>query len=83
MGSRRRPGETQRTVKWLPELSGRGVCAGCIAGALPEETYLEKIRTAGFRDVTVVSEHVGEKARVRESEEIEGALLSVSVLAVK
>ena len=57
--------------------------AGCIAGALPKETYLEKIRTAGFREVTVVSEHVGEKAGVRESAEIAGALLSIGVLAVK
>jgi arsenite methyltransferase len=57
--------------------------AGCIAGALPRETYLEKIRAAGFRAVEVVSEHVGEKAGVRESAEIAGALLSVNVLAVK
>jgi len=29
--------------------------AECIAGALDEEVYLEKIRTAGFRDIRVRS----------------------------
>lgn len=57
--------------------------AGCIAGALPKETYLEKIRSAGFREVKVVAEHAGEAAGVRESAEIQGALLSINVLAVK
>jgi arsenite methyltransferase len=30
--------------------------AGCVAGALPVEVYLQKMRDAGFRDVRVVSE---------------------------
>lgn len=71
-------GELPESVK-----NDAALYSGCVGGALPKDTYLAKIRDAGFREVRVVSERTGESAGVRESPELESLLLSVNVLAVK
>jgi arsenite methyltransferase len=51
--------------------------AGCVAGALPKEEYLVGLADAGFKDVEIVTETaIG-------SGEVEGAIASVNVRAVK
>ncbi len=51
--------------------------AGCVAGALPKEEYLAGLAEAGFEDVEVVTE------TAMGSGEIEGAIASINVRAVK
>ena len=45
-------------LKELPDALRDSVSAyvGCISGALPKDDYLEKIRSAGFEEVTVIEE---------------------------
>jgi SAM-dependent methyltransferase len=55
--------------------------AGCIAGALEQQEYLEKIKKAGFEDVEVVSSrgfYIENKAN-----QTKGKLLSITVKAYK
>ncbi len=51
--------------------------AGCIAGALPKEEYLAGLADAGFTDIEIVTE------TAMGSGELEGAIASVNVRAVK
>ncbi|MEE8352926.1 MAG: arsenite methyltransferase, partial [Dehalococcoidales bacterium] len=51
--------------------------AGCVAGALPKEEYLAGLADAGFKDVEIVTE------TAMGSGEVEGAIASVNVRAVK
>ena len=51
--------------------------AGCIAGALDERVYLDKIRAAGFEDVEVVSREIGAAEGVCAPEDVQ-ALLGVN-----
>ncbi len=51
--------------------------AGCIAGALPKEEYLAGLAAAGFDDIEIVTE------TAMGSGELEGAIASVNVRAVK
>jgi len=51
--------------------------AQCIGGALQKDEYLGAVRRAGFRDVTIVSEHV------YDLEALAGKIISVQVRAVK
>ncbi len=66
-------------LKELPESLKSSIEAyvGCVAGASKKEDYLAKIAAAGFRDVKVVSEVQ------MDSGEIEGAIASINVCAVK
>jgi SAM-dependent methyltransferase len=57
--------------------------AGCVAGALPEEDYLNSIREAGFREVRVVEERSGDLGGTDGTPGLEGRVFSVNVLAVK
>jgi arsenite methyltransferase len=41
--------------------------AGCVAGALDESVYLEKIRAAGFEDVAVASRDLADPEQVADS----------------
>jgi SAM-dependent methyltransferase len=43
--------------------------AGCIAGALDEAVYLDKIRAAGFQDIEVVSRDYASADQVLEAED--------------
>jgi SAM-dependent methyltransferase len=43
--------------------------AGCIAGALDESVYLDKIRAAGFEEVEVLSRQVAAAEQVSEAED--------------
>lgn len=55
--------------------------ACCIAGALEQQEYLEKIKKAGFEDVEIVSRrefYIGDKAN-----QTKGKLLSITVRAYK
>jgi len=47
-------------LKGLPEFVKQSIKAyvGCIAGALPKDKYLDAIRSAGFKDVSVMQESV-------------------------
>jgi arsenite methyltransferase len=65
-----------------------GLYVGCVAGASLREDYLQLMRDAGFRDVTIVQEQgytVGMENLAPESPEREafGAVTSVKVRAVK
>jgi arsenite methyltransferase len=68
----------------MPEAVKRSaeLYAGCVAGAMEREAYLDRLRTAGFRDVRVVTEHVVDvpNEALRRSD---AALLSVTVVGVK
>ena len=63
----------------LPEDVKNSIAAytGCVAGAYLKEDYLATIAEAGFKDVSIVSE------QAFGSGELAGAILSVSVRAVK
>lgn len=80
------------------ELPGwvRGIAeayAGCVAGAIPKDAYLQLVRDAGFKDVRVVSErrievpaellaeHLGPEQR-REASERDLHVMSVTVTGV-
>jgi len=54
--------------------------AGCIAGALEKSQYLETIRSAGFRNVNIVSEST---LTIDVSQELKGSIASVQVEAQK
>jgi arsenite methyltransferase len=45
--------------------------AGCVAGALEESDYLDKIRAAGFEEVEVLSRDYATAEQVAESEEVQ------------
>ena len=44
----------------LPEqvLKSSELYAGCVAGALRKEDYLDKIKKAGFKDINVIKENL-------------------------
>jgi hypothetical protein len=50
-----------------------GLWTGCVAGALLAEDYLDKLRAAGFEDVTV------EPTRVFESTDVESLAVELSI----
>lgn len=54
--------------------------AGCIAGALEKDQYLDTIRRAGFKNVRIVSES---KYSIASSPELGGKITSVQVEAFK
>jgi ubiquinone/menaquinone biosynthesis C-methylase UbiE len=54
--------------------------AGCLAGAFEKEQYLDLIRKAGFRSVTVVSERT---CSTDISDELKGKITSIQVEAQK
>jgi SAM-dependent methyltransferase len=55
--------------------------AGCIAGALEKQEYLNTIKKAGFRDVTIVAEHpFGEPGM---DNRLAGKIISIQVKAYK
>jgi len=54
--------------------------AGCIAGALVKEDYLDTIRRAGFKNVKIVSES---HYNIDVSEELHGKIVSIKVEAYK
>ena len=63
----------------LPEeiMNSMAAYAGCVAGASKKAEYLETVKAAGFKDVEIISEvQMG-------SGELEGAISSVNVRAVK
>jgi arsenite methyltransferase len=55
--------------------------ADCLAGAMAQEAYLETIRSAGFTEVTVVSESAYEAPG--SDERLHGKIISVKVSACK
>ena len=55
--------------------------AGCIAGALDKQEYLETIRNAGFNEVEIVSEKVYTEPNM--DERLIGKIISVQVKALK
>lgn len=55
--------------------------AGCLAGAMIREEYLDVIKSAGFEKISIDKEHVFLEANL--SEELKGKILSVSVKAFK
>jgi SAM-dependent methyltransferase len=55
--------------------------ADCLAGAMAKEAYLETIRSAGFAEVTVVSESPYEAPGM--DERLQGKILSIKVRALK
>jgi SAM-dependent methyltransferase len=55
--------------------------AGCLAGAMEKEVYLETIRHAGFAEVAVVSESSYEAPGM--DERLSGKIISVKVRAIK
>ncbi|MGA9349617.1 MAG: arsenite methyltransferase [Anaerolineae bacterium] len=61
--------------------------ASCLAGALDESVYLDKIRAAGFEEVEVLSRDYADPDQVTEGEEaqalLDGAGISTSELAQK
>jgi SAM-dependent methyltransferase len=61
--------------------------ASCLAGALDETIYLNKIRSAGFEEVEVLSRDYADPDQVTEGEEaqalLDGAGISASELAQK
>ncbi len=67
----------------LPEdvRSSFAAWAGCIAGAMEKEEYLNTIRKAGFRDVTVVSEHPFSEPGM--DERLRGKISSIQIKAYK
>ena len=55
--------------------------AGCIAGALEKQEYLNTIKKAGFRDVAIVAEHpFGEPGM---DDRLAGKIISIQVRAYK
>jgi arsenite methyltransferase len=55
--------------------------AGCIAGALEKQEYLETIREAGFRDVIVITEHPFTEPEM--GDRLAGKIISIQVKAYK
>ena len=55
--------------------------AGCIAGALDKQEYLETIRNAGFNEVEIVSEKAYTEPKM--DERLIGKIISVQVKALK
>lgn len=55
--------------------------AGCIAGALEKQEYLDTIKKAGFRDVTIVAEHTFGKPGM--DDRLAGKIISIQVKAYK
>ena len=55
--------------------------AGCIAGALEKQEYLDTIKKAGFRDITIVSEHPFGKNGM--DTRLTGKIISILVRAQK
>jgi arsenite methyltransferase len=55
--------------------------AGCIAGALEKQEYLDTIKKAGFKDVEIVSEHVFTEPQM--DERLIGKIISVQIKAYK
>lgn len=55
--------------------------AGCIAGALERQEYLDTIKKAGFRNVNVVAEHIFDESGV--DERLKGKIISIKVKAYK
>jgi SAM-dependent methyltransferase len=54
--------------------------AGCIAGAMEKNAYLNAIRKAGFKEAKIISEFSGD---AYVSEELKGTITSVKVEAMK
>jgi arsenite methyltransferase len=71
------------TAGELPEdvRASAAAWADCLAGAMAKEAYLETIRSAGFADVTVVSQSSYEAPGM--DERLQGKIISVKVGAVK
>ncbi|HEQ99999.1 MAG TPA: arsenite methyltransferase [candidate division Zixibacteria bacterium] len=67
----------------LPEHIRRSLeaWAGCIAGAMVREDYLNAIETVGFENISVEKEHAYIEANM--TDELKGKILSVSVKAFK
>jgi SAM-dependent methyltransferase len=67
----------------LPEHIRRSLeaWAGCVAGAMIKEEYLDAIKSAGFGKISIDEEHAFLEANM--SEELRGKILSVSVRAFK
>lgn len=67
----------------LPESIRRSfeAWAGCIAGALEKQEYLNTIKKAGFRDVTIVAEHPF--VEIGMDERLTGKITSIQVRAYK
>ncbi len=59
--------------------------ASCIAGAIPQDEYLGKIRTAGFREVAIIdaTPWVSKRRPQEVQNALKGKLASVKVRAVK
>lgn len=55
--------------------------AGCIAGALEKQEYLNTIKKAGFRDVTIVAEYPSGEPRM--DTRLTGKIISIKVRAHK
>ena len=55
--------------------------AGCIAGALEKQDYLDTIKKAGFRDVMIVGEHPFRVAKM--DERLTGMIISIHIKACK
>lgn len=55
--------------------------AGCVAGALDRQEYLNVIRKAGFKDVKIVAEHPFNEPGM--DEKLKGKIISVQIKAVK
>jgi len=71
------------TAGTLPEdvRASAAAWAGCLAGAMEKEAYLETIRRAGFAAVTVVSETAYEAPGM--DERLRGIIISVKVRGLK
>ena len=83
---------SQRLPEWVQGIAD--AYAGCVAGAIPKEDYLDIIRTTGFGDIEVKSERRIEIPAVLLEKSLTGAqraeaarhdlhVLSVTVKAVK
>ena len=55
--------------------------AGCIAGALEKQEYLNTIKKAGFRDVMIVAEHLFSVPGI--DDRLTGKIISILVKAYK
>jgi len=55
--------------------------AGCIAGALDQQEYINTIKIAGFKDVEVVSEHIFTEPDM--DERLVGKIISKQIKAIK
>ena len=55
--------------------------AGCIAGALEKQEYIDTIKKAGFKDVEIVSEHIFTEPQM--DERLVGKIISVQIKAYK